>query len=172
MRDLPWFPAALFVALLGLAACGDDEATESRSSEVVLSEGEACGDVYFWAASESGDVAVIVMVDARDRSTTEPTTIELALPDPTVVVEVLEGEDLSRNFCTDVIDLASEPQGRQHAVAGEGTITLGPAPEGPSSYRSCGTVSGELVLDGLVTEDGTTFAPIAVSSDSIGCYSG
>ena len=83
----------------------------------------------------------------------------------------LEGENLARNFCTDMLDAASEPKVRQDAVAGQGTITLEPMPEGPDSL-SCGSVSGELELTDLEADNGTTFAPIRVTSDSIGCDSG
>jgi len=54
---------------------------------------------------------------------------------------------------------------------GEGSIALDPLPRGPDR-DSCGTVSGTLELTGLEAEDGTTFAPIRVTSDSIGCYAG
>jgi hypothetical protein len=155
------------LALAGVVACGDDQAR----SPLELTAGGACGDAYFWATTDSGDVAVTVSTDARNRSQVETTTLEFVVPESRVTVEVLEGENLARNFCTDVLDGASEPQSRQQAVAGEGTITLDPVPEGPDSF-SCGSVSGELELTGLEAENGTTFAPIRVTSDSIGCYSG
>lgn len=148
-------------------ACGEDQA----SSPLELTAGDACGDAYFWATTDSGDVAVTVSIEARDRSPVEATTLEFVVPDAAVAVEVLEGENLARNFCTDVLDAASEPRGRQEAVAGEGTITLNPVTAGPDSF-SCGSVWGELELTGLGAEDGTTFAPIRVTSDSIGCYAG
>jgi hypothetical protein len=155
------------VTLAGLAACGEDRA----SSPLELMAGGACGDAYFWATTDSGDVAVTVAIEARDRPRDAPTTRDFVVPDATVKVEVLQGENLGRNFCTDLPDAASEPQSRRGAVAGEGTITLGPAPEGADSF-SCGTVAGELELTGLEADDGTTFAPIRVTSDSIGCYAG
>lgn len=157
----------VFVALVGLGACSDDQ----QRSPLELTAGDACGDAYFWATTGSGSVAVTVRIDARDRSTTEVTTEAFTLPDPAVEVEVLEGRDLGRNFCNDVIDTASEPRARQGAVAGEGTITLDPALEGLDPF-GCGSISGQLDLTGLEAEDGTTFAPIRVSSDSIGCYAG
>jgi hypothetical protein len=114
---------------------------------------------------------VTVLVDARDRSHEAPTTIDIAVPDPLVTVEVLSGHDLARNFCTDVIDGASEPRSHQPAQAGRGKVTLGAAPADLNAV-ACGAVTGELQLDGVVAEDGTTFAPITVTSASIGCYSG
>ena len=155
------------LVLLGLGGCGPGR----PSSPVVLTAGDACGDVYFWAATKSGDIAVTVSFEARGRSGDEATTLGFVLPSPTVAVEVLEGDRLDRNFCTDVLDGGAEPRRRQAAVSGKGTVTLDPLPEGPDSV-SCGSVAGELELRDLQAEDGTLFAPIRVSSDSIGCYSG
>jgi hypothetical protein len=135
-----------------------------------MASGGACGEAYFWATTETGDLAVTVSVDARDRSHEAPTTIDVAVPDAAVEVEILRGHDLARNFCTDVIDAASEPEDRQPAQAGRGQITLDPAPDDLGA--SCGDLGGELRLDGVIAEDGTTFAPITVTSDAIGCYSG
>ena len=155
-------------ALAGIvSACVGDEA----ASEVVLTSGDGCGDASFWATTAADDVAVTVHVDARDRSLLEPTTLEYVLPDPAVEVEILEGDGLSRNFCTDAIDSASEPQRRRLATAGEVTVTLDPPPGGPDVF-GCGSVSGKLELHGIVAEDGTTFAPVTVTSDAIGCYAG
>lgn len=164
---LPTRPRLCVVALVGLVACGEDQA----SSPLELTAGEACGDAYFWATIESGDVAVTVTIEARDRSRVVATTREFVVPDATVEVQLLEGKNLGRNFCTDLPDAASEPQSRHKAIAGEGTITLDPAPQSPDPF-SCGMVSGELELTGLKAEDGTMFAPIRVTSDSIGCYAG
>jgi hypothetical protein len=98
-------------------------------------------------------------------------TQEFVLPDAAVAVEVLEGEGMQMNFCTDVVNGSAEPRQRQGAVAGAGTIRLDPALPGHDPM-GCGSVSGELELTGLEAEDGTTFAPIRVRSDSIGCYAG
>jgi hypothetical protein len=158
---------ALF-GVLALAACGGEE------RPVELTAGDACGDAFFWAATDSGDVAVTVRIDARDRPPNEPTTREFALPDPAVVVEVLEGRDLQANFCNDVLSTASEPRTRQGASAGEGTIRLGPTTPVDPDYSGfgCGGAPGDLELSGLEAEDGRTFAPIRVTSNSIGCISG
>ena len=152
----------------GLLAGGSEE------QPVELPRGDACGEASFWAATGSGDLAVTVRIDARDRSATEPTTREFTLPDPGVVVEVLEGERLWANFCTDAISTASEPRTRQAAVAGAGTVTLGATTDRRLDPfgTGCGATTGELELTGLEAEDGTTFAPIRVTSGSIGCYYG
>lgn len=166
--------------VLGVLACGaDDEPASSgsttpssstpSSAPVSLTDGAACGDAYFWVGTPAGDVAVAVTVEARDRSATDDTTIAFSVPDPEVAVTVLRGQDMARNVCTDVIDGASEPTSSAAAVAGEGEIVLGPVD--PDGYESCGT-RGTLRLTGLEAPDGTTFAPIEVTSDEIGCYSG
>jgi hypothetical protein len=150
-----------------VTGCGEDDG----ASEVVLAGGDACGDALFWATTAADDVAVTVFVDAVDRSLLEPTVLEYDLPDPAVQVEILEGDALSRNFCTDVIDSASEERSRQVATGGQVTVTLDPPPEGQAPF-TCGNVSGKLELHGLVAEDGTTFAAVSVTSDAIGCYAG
>ena len=162
------------VVLTGLAACGGDDRSslpaEPPSPPVELTDGDACGDASFWAATDSGDIAVTVSIDAVDRSSAEALTQDFVLPDAAVSVEVLEGRGMSQNFCTDVVNGSAWPRERQGAVAGEGTIRLDPLP--PGEPMGCGSVSGDLELTGLEAEDGTTFAPIRVRSDSIGCYSG
>ena len=171
------------VLLAGLAACEGDErepdppvAVTSGGERlpdppVELTAGDACGDAWFWAATGSGDIAVTVSIDAVDRSSAEAMVQDFVLPDGTVTVQVLEGRGMRQNFCTDAVNGSAEPRERQGAVAGEGTIRLDPLPPGPDPM-SCGSVAGELELTGLEAEDGTTFAPIRVSSHSIGCYSG
>ena len=176
------------VVLTGLAACGGDDRSsppverdvrssppverDVRSSPPVeLTAGDACGDAWFWAATGSGDIAVTVSIDAVDRSSAEAMAHDFVLPDGSVAVEVLEGQGMQQNFCTDVVNGSARPRQRQGAVAGEGTIRLDPLPQGLDPV-GCGSVSGELELTGLEAEDGTTFAPIRVRSDSIGCYSG
>ena len=164
------------VAVGGLVGCQGENSSSvepvgSVSSGVPLPNGDACGDAYFWAASESDDVAVTLFLDERERSRDEVTTVVFALPDPNIEVAVLHGHDLSKNFCTDVLVATSEPSGRQMATAGEGKVTLDPRPNDRDG-AACGTITGELELSGLIAEDGTTFVPFEVTSDSIGCYSG
>jgi hypothetical protein len=128
-------------------------------------------DVEFWAATSSGDLAVQVSLDVTDRSSDSASTSEFVLPDDAVRVQVLEGTDLPRNFCTDAIDSAFQPKRRRSAKAGTGFITVEP-PTPAGSNPACGSVAGQLTLTGLVADNGTTFAPITVHSRSVGCYSG
>ena len=129
-----------------------------------------CGDASFWAATQKSDKAVVVSVEARGRSQTKQSTIPLSIPDDSVTVRVLYGKQLTRNFCTDVIFSPSQPKEEQSAIAGSGVIVLDPPK--PSVNSSCGRTGGTLTLDGLVAKDGTRFAPITVTTRSIGCYAG
>jgi hypothetical protein len=134
-----------------------------------LSRSGACGEAFFWAESDSRDVAVTVVVNARSRSANSSTTISIAIPDPTVTVEILRGHDLSENFCTDVLFNSSVPVSKEAAASGTGEITLDAAlPDG----KACGSTNGTLRLSGVVGNDGTTFAPIEFTSSMIGCYAG
>ena len=165
----------MLVLVGGLAACGDDDTASTTAPStttepeeptlVELTQSGACGDAYFWAATETGNRAVTVTVEARDRSDTEPTTIPVDLDD----VQILSGDHLDRNFCTDVLFTESEPQETLAATDGEGEIVLDPPLT--AADNPCGA-NGTLTLDGLVAEDRTAFAPIEVSSDEIGCYAG
>jgi hypothetical protein len=154
----------VILAALVIGACGGEDAPKEP---LVLTDGDACGEAFFWAATTAGDTAVTVYVDVRDRGAVAET---YDLPDPAVTVEVLRGSDLPRNMCTDVLDLESEPTERISATAGHVEIEVTPstAPGGPS----CGTADGTLRLTDLVADDGTTFEPIEVTSASIGCYQG
>jgi hypothetical protein len=170
-------PAKASILLIGvvLASCGD---SDSRSSDSAgngsprlarMSKSGGCGDAFFWAESDSGEIAVTVYVEVRSRSADSPTTISIAVPDPAVAVEISTGHNLSRNFCTDLPEASSNPLTRKAAARGTGEITLDPA---MPAAEACGSTNGTLRLNGLVGSDGTTFAPIEFTSSTIGCYSG
>jgi hypothetical protein len=161
---------ALAIALSAvLTTCSDGGPARTPEPTIALTRSGACGDAYFWAATESGDIAVTVTVDARERSARAPTVIPFERPDDGLTIEVLRGSSLHRNLCNDAIDPDAEPTSTMPATAGRGEITLDPAADPPDG---CGTTTGTLRADGLTASDGTTFEPIAITSHSIGCYSG
>jgi hypothetical protein len=149
-----------------------DSLPETESSAAIdLVRTGACGDAFFWAESAVGDIAVTAEV-TYSRPADAQVTVEIpfTLPDSQVVnVQVLTGQDLSRNFCTDLPALSSEPDNTSPAVAGQGRVTIA-AP--PSTGNACGRTLGTLDLSGLVAEDGTEFSTVTVESRDIGCYSG
>ncbi|MGY1742931.1 MULTISPECIES: hypothetical protein [unclassified Blastococcus] len=174
---MPARPLPLLACLLCLAACttttagGASPATPgggagAGADAIALTDGDACGEVFFWAASDGGDVAVTVSVDVVGRAEDGPTRLRYGLPDPEVEVAVLTGQDLTANFCTDAIDAAAEPTGTQEATAGTVTLDLDPPGE------DCGHSDGRLRIEGLVAADGTTFAPVDVSTGFVGCNVG
>lgn len=165
--------AATLLLGLVLVSCGSDgdssDTTPLPPGTIELTNSGACADAFFWAESESGEIAVTVYVEAFARSAEGPTTISLALPDPDIDVEILTGRDLSLNFCTDLPDSGSNPVTRVTPVAGTGEIMLDallPLTE------ACGSTTGTLRLEGLMTGNGATFAPIEIESNMIGCYAG
>lgn len=131
----------------------------------VLTDSGACGEAFFWAATPAGDRAVTVEVDAGDRSTSAPTEISFSVPAEDVEVEVLSGDDLAVNMCTDAIVESAQPTSTQGAAAGRGQIVIDP-PDGehPDMVR----VSGTLTLEDLEAEDGTLFSNVEIRSDQIG----
>lgn len=151
----------------------EDPGTSSTAPgvrDVLLTKWGACGEAFFWATNETGNVAVTVQIDVRKRAPNEQTTVKFSVPDPDVTVKILGGKNLAKNQCTDLIDPAAEPTATQAAASGQGAVVLGTP--FPTDRPPCGDTSGSLVLTGLVGEDGITFAPVEVTSDSIGCYAG
>ncbi|MEO8107586.1 MAG: hypothetical protein ABI720_09720 [Actinomycetes bacterium] len=145
--------------------------TENASTMPVdlVREG-ACGEAFFWAESAERNVAVTVEVAYSRPASVYPTlAIPFTLPNDKVKVRVLRGQDLSRNFCTDLITTSSEPDSMSAGPEGEGRVTIASP---PSHGSACGRTLGTLRLRGLVAEDGTEFSPITVKSPDIGCYSG
>ena len=180
-EPLPSIPLLAAVAMaLALVACTSDTSDTSTSGESQGAAGEqspattidlvrsgACGDAFFWAESADGDTAVTVDVAySRPADLAVTLAIPFTLPDRSVKVRVLEGQDLSRNFCTDLIDMSSQPESTSPAVAGHGRVTIAPP---PGNGNACGRTLGTLRLKGLVAEDGTEFSPITVESRDIGC---
>ncbi len=139
--------------------------TQPPGIEFVQSGG--CGDAFFWAADADATVALLVSVDAVDRSTSEPTVIDFSVPDPQVTVEVQRGSFLTEAFCNDVLQNHRLDE-TVLLVAGAGSMTLAPAGE---RFGDCGKV-GRLRFDGGVTDDGTVVEPIDIRTNQIGCYAG
>lgn len=182
----------LSVALLALAGCGEDgnttratgsassssssaPTTEAPEQEIELTRSGGCGDAYLWAATEDGRLAVTVNTDLRDRSTTEPTTLAVDLPDPEIEAVVLRAPgDLTVNFCVDLLEPESEPTSTVAVTAGTGEIVIDAVdPErGPDSLAGCGDTTARAELAGVEAEDGTTFAPVTIVAEGIGCYAG
>jgi hypothetical protein len=115
-----------------LAACSDGGPASTPAPEVALTRSGASAHAYFWAATETGDHPVTVTVDAGERSAQAPTVIRFERPDDGLTIEVLRGESLPRNFCTDVVDPNAEPTATVPATAGHGRITLDPATDPPN----------------------------------------
>jgi hypothetical protein len=164
----------VLLATLVLAACSDptDGNEPIGEAPIELTRSGGCGDAYLWAATDDGTWVVTIGVEARDRSSTEPTTIAVDLPDPDIRASVLVGDvDLTRNLCTDVIDGDAEPNRTVPVVSGSGEIVLDPtAPEG--TYDLCGDTSGRAELRDVRSEEGTPFSPFTIETDGIGCYAG
>ncbi len=134
---------------------------------IVLSKSGGCGEAFFWAANGAGTIAVTATVDVRPRSQSAPTSIEFAVPDPKVKVEVQRGRNLTQPFCSDVITSEWHVDSRERATGGNGRIVVDP----PLPAGHCGS-KGRLHIGDLVTDAGTHFAALDVKTTSIGCYAG
>lgn len=162
------------VGLIVLAACVGGPERSARTAgpapAVELTRSGGCGDAFLWAATEDGTVAIQVSVEVPSHSTVDPTVVEIDLPDPEVDAVLLRGDgDLTRNFCVDVLDTASEPTETVPLIAGTGGIVTGPV---PTDVPLCGEVDGSMELEGVVAEDGTRIAPVRAETTAIGCIAG
>ena len=164
--------AVLFAVLaLSLAGCGEQDgvrsggtgATEPTALEFATTGG--CGDAYFWATTADDAHAVVVSVDLQERSSSDPTVVDVSLPDPAVDITLWEGAGLTSLMCNDVVE--GEVTEESPVVEGSGTITVQPRPE-----ENFDLVDGKLELTGLVAEDGTEIPDLAIKTTSIGFYAG
>ncbi len=124
-----------------------------------------CGDAEFFALGRNGTSRLFVAIDQHSRSTTEPTELEIELPDDAISVGLDRGVNLGQLVCnpapTDArIDSITA------AVAGSVTIRLDPRGLGASA---CG-VHGEVELHDVVMADGTPIADLRIGSDGLGCF--
>jgi hypothetical protein len=154
-----------------LVACGSDGTTKAVDPEPVdlvrLGPGGACGDVFFWATTADDKVAVTVMIDAPERSTTEPLEASYDVGDPAMTVTVLRGDRLSSTFCTDVL-IGDPVDSQAPASAGTADVRLDP---GTPDMLGCGSTAGSVTVSGLEGDD-LSFAAFRVDSEAIGCYAG
>jgi hypothetical protein len=154
-----------------VAACGSDGAATAVDPDPVdlveLGPGGACGDAFFWAATADDSIAVTVMMDARERSTTKPFRASYDVGDPELTVHVLRGERLSSTFCTDILE-GDPVKSETAASGGSAEVRMDP---GTPDMLGCGKTSGSLTVSGL-TGDGLSFDTFTVDSDMIGCYAG
>jgi hypothetical protein len=163
--------AVLLCSCALLSACGDDSGAAPTAvepdDEVVLGDGDGCGDAFFWATNADDTIAVTVFVDERARSSQAPTTVSFDVGDAGLTAQVLRGEELSATFCTDL--LVGDPiDSETDATAGHVEITLDPqALDG----ATCGDFGGTATITGL-EGDGLSFADVTVETENIGCYAG
>ena len=102
--------------------------TAPDEESIDLPQTGGCADAYFWAASADGTQALTVYVDVRDRSGTEPTELDLTLPDPLATVTLQRGSDLTQAFCNDVLDQDYELDEEVPVVEGTLHLTVDPTP--------------------------------------------
>jgi hypothetical protein len=158
--------------LVGGAGCTDADSEDGAdlgrfapAPALELTRSGGCADVFLWASDDDGSVVVTVAADVADRSSTGSASLVATLPDDALAVEVLHGSDLTRNLCTDVLDPAAEPAATSPATEGRVELTIDPD-------RGCGATDATFRIDGLVADDGSTFAPIRGTTDDVGCVAG
>jgi len=131
-----------------------------------LTRSGGCGDVFMWATTSGGDVAVTVSWNRPFEQQRRAAEVRFAVPDDEIVVRIERGRTLERNMCTDLIDGESEPEWVRTATAGRGHLVVGEFD--PVTWRARAT----LTLEGVEGPDGLRFAPAELSTDQIGFFSG
>ena len=163
--------AALLVVLVSsLAGCGEDDEPSGENdpdgpAALEFTNSGGCADAFFWATTADDKHAVVVSVDLRDRSASEPTGLDVELPDPAAEVELWEGTGLASLMCNDVIE--GEVTEETPVVEGTITVTVQPRPRDPGNLTD-----GKATLTGLVTEAGTELPDLEVKTTWIGFYAG
>lgn len=151
-----------------LAGCGvtyGDQRLLTVEEVPPLTRSGGCGEAFLWAADEDGRTAVVVDADLRDRSTTDPTTLEVTLPDPAVEVVLVDGEDLTAGFCTDLP--TSEVERETPVVAGEVVLRVDPPATGSGQFAE-----GSFEVVGAVAEDGRVVPDTQATTEYIGFRAG
>ena len=162
---------------LPVAACGDESASapsttamDHTSQAVVrlpLAPYGGCGDAIFFAIGEANEQALMISVDASERSTTESTVLDVTLPDPSVTVTLTRGAGLDQPMCNDVLGPEYRVDSEVPAVSGTVHIELGPRSEGFG-----GGAEGLATTHDIVMQDGTHLVDLYISTDQIGFYAG
>lgn len=164
----------MLIALFAGVGCGSPDAGSPASGGVgpagggtiELTQAGGCSDVFMWAATADGDVAVTFLWNRPAQLQGSPIDMDFVLPDDAMTVNVERGHGLHRNMCTDMIDVGAEPSSVDAVTGGSGHLTVSVAnlPDGRST--------GVLRLDDLEGPDGLRFAPIEVTTGCIGCADG
>ena len=97
------------------------------AESLTFSDSGGCGDAYFWTTNEADDRAVTVGVELHDRSTTEPTVVDVTLPDARVEAHLLTGSGLASTMCSDLPQ--GEVTGTTPVTSGRVVLTIDPRGE-------------------------------------------
>jgi hypothetical protein len=170
--------AVIAVVALTTVACGEDSAVVAPSTTVMDHTSQAivrlplapyggCADAVFFAIGTANEQALTISVDALMRSTTEPTVLDLTLPDPAVTVTLTRGAGLDQAMCNDVLGPEYRVDSEVPAVSGTVHIELGPRTEGFG-----GGADGLATTHDIVMQDGTYLVDLYISTDQIGFYAG
>jgi hypothetical protein len=151
----------LVVALL--SGCASDEA--SSAQEATWGANGVCGKVFFWAATDDGTRAVTVTAaDGWDPS--GELTASFTLPDSDAKVELVEGTDLDRYFCTDLPATGAKAASTVTLAAGSGEMRL------DAVTAPCLENRGRLSLRDLATQTGEALPAVEIDALGVGCTAG
>ncbi len=110
---------------LGLVACSEPEGTDAPSLDSLVETG-GCSDLTMYAASEDGDLLLVVRYDGELATTAYeeevPVTVEV---DAEGTVELVQGREVLNYYCNDVLEQgAQEVETTWEAVSGSLTLTV------------------------------------------------
>lgn len=169
---------AILLALVPLAACSSESVggpgttvmvhTSQAVVRLPLAPYGGCADAVFFAIGRANEQGLMISVDASRRSTTEPTVLDLTLPDPSVTVTLTRGSGLDQPMCNDMVGNDYRVDSEVPAVSGTIHIELGPRSE-PGDPTG---TSGLAMTHDLVMQDGTSLIDLYITTDRIGLYGG
>jgi|GEM_PF-2980734 len=169
--------AVLVLASVPLVACDGDSAggptttaMTHNSTAVVrlpLAPYGGCADAVFFGIGKNNEQGLLISVDASRRSTTEPTVLDVTLPDPSVTVTLTRGAGLDQAMCNDLVDLEYRVDSEVPAVSGTVHIELDPRPDPSVTGVGGAGVHGLATTHDIVMQDGTYLVDLYITTDQI-----
>lgn len=146
------------------ATASSSSAKPSSVDATTFTQSGGCGDVFFWAGTEDGAVAITVEISQESRSAVSATEQPFSASDRGTKVRLLRGRSLSGAFCTDVWPADHRIDDEDVVTTATGSITL--PPKGPCGGR------GTLQLDEALHPEVGSVYQLVMTATEIGCYAG
>lgn len=172
--DLEPDPARVFTLtnctepiVLTAADGAPEDPSPSAAQPIVLSRSGGCNDAFFWATNEDSTIALLVDI-ISDRPSGEQIDMSVDLPHSGITVTLQRGSGLDQALCGDVVDEHYRVDSNIPVKQAHLEIHLDAL-----DSRRCAAAdapNGELELQDVVADDGTSVADASIHTNAIGCY--